>query len=302
MKMSIPILNNCSTDSHVEGICTNSENSEVIPIKKAIDSLKKFPLFPHGCKPNTPVSTVSTQKKNVKKTELTASTPVTTRHSARRENARLSLPPGTEGTSSPNSLNNDAVSSLNELVNVFKSLAIHMDKFGTILSQLETSLQSTVNHVRKLEEMTATQMRCQELEQKVEVLEGRNKHLFERINSNNSPQPVETPPANDKMYDNLQGQLNHLHQSRRCNDIILSGPLIERRITHELDREQTSVKNLCIDIVARIHGLEDCSYYIDRCRRLDDEHPKLLITLNNNHYRGKIFANFFPIKMKPFFY
>ena len=154
--------------------------------------------------------------------------------------------------------------------------------------------------------MTINRRRCQELEQKIEVLEGRNEHLFERLNSINNNNVINTQsddetPTPNNMHAEVQEQLDHLHQSRRCNDIILSGPLIEARVHRELDRGTTRMHNLCTDIIARIHGLEDCARYIDRCRRLEGPHPKLLITLNSNFYRGKVFAHFFRIKKKPFF-
>ena len=283
-------VSNCSSsDDSQEG--DNYKPVEV-PIKNAIERLKKFPLFPSSAKQHP--------AKGARKTELITSTPVNTRNNARKKNASLSFPPG---TSSPDASQDNVVSSsLNEFINIFKGLAFHIENFGTILSRLEVNVQSTVNKITKLEEeMAATRSRCQMLEQKLEVLEGRNEHLFERINATN-PQPVAAEPSTqNNMHDTFQGQLDHLHQSRRCNDLILSGRLIETRVTRELDRGATHVHDLCVDIIARIHGLEDCARYIERCRRLGGEHPKLLVTFNSNSYRAKVFSHFFQIKKKPFF-
>ena len=286
----------------------SQESEEDMSIEKAVDRLRKFPLLPvTGKSRNSPIANTKKRRNIVPKT----STPLTT--GVRKKNTSLSSTPD---DSSSDVTQIDVFSSLNELITIFKGLANHIVKFGTVLSKLEMSLQSTSYKVNKLEEeltatrtryedeLNATRTRCSELERRVDVLEGRNAHLFERINSLNlqsETAPSSSPPIAPDKFDKLQDQLDHIHQSKRSCDIIVTGKLIEQRITKELDCGKISVRDLCIDIISRIYGLEDAAHYIGWCQRLEGDHPKLLVKLSSHAYRGKIFSHFFRIKKKPFF-
>ena len=59
---------------------------------------------------------------------------------------------------------------------------------------------------------------------------------------------------------------------------------------------------LCIDIIAKIPGLEDCGRHIEHCVKLNGDHPKLLIKLYSDFYRARIFSCFFKMRhRKPFY-
>ena len=257
----------------------------------SLKRLHKFPL-----EPRVPAS----KRNNITFSPTASSTP------SARARASQSSP-----ASINNSINNtDSINNvLTDAIIVSKSLADQVSKFDAILRRLEQGYNAMQLRVAKIEEeATESKQRHQLLKSRVSLLEEENARLFDRVNAlcesgvNAAAAITQPPDETSPTPAKLQAEIDRLKQSHRNSEIILSGTHIENRIKNELERNRIPLRPLCIDIIAKIPGLEDCDRHIEHCVKLDGDHLKLLIKLYSEFYRGKIFACFFNMRhRKPFY-
>ena len=201
---------------------------------------------------------------------------------------------------------------LTEAIAVSQGLADQVAQFDTVLRRLEqgfTAMQLRVATIEK--EAEESRQHRQLLESRISFLEEENARLSGRVNTlcearetgiDNVPAVVPSQENSSSSTAKLQAEVEQLKQSTRNNEVILSGTHIVNRIRNELERRRIPLRALCIDIISKIPGLEDCNMYIEHCVKLEGDHPKLLLKLRNDSYRGKIFSCFFKMpNRKPFF-
>ena len=201
---------------------------------------------------------------------------------------------------------------LTEAIAVSQGLADQVAQFDTVLRRLEqgfTAMQLRVATIEK--EAEDSKHHRQLLENRISFLEEENARLTGRVNAicetpNNGPinEATIVPSLENTTSSTakLQAEVDQLKQSSRNNEIILSGTHIANRIRNELDRRRIPLRALCVDIISRIPGLDDCNMYIEQCVKLEGDRPKLLVKIRNDFYRGKIFSCFFKMpNKKPFF-
>ena len=200
---------------------------------------------------------------------------------------------------------------LSDALEVNKNLSDQVAKFESVLRRLEQGYKILQTRVETLEkEANESKQQNQLLESRISFLEEENGRLFDRVNAicestETTTATVPNVSANPSPCTaRLQDEIDLLKQSSRNKEIILSGAHIENRIKNELDRRHRPIplRALCVDIIAKIPGLENCDLNIEQCIRLDGDHPKLLIKLFSDYYRSKIFSRFFSMRHKKPFY
>ena len=153
---------------------------------------------------------------------------------------------------------------LNDVVIVFNGLMEQVSQFKDVLERLENGVSSTVARVITLEEQVAITKRQQEsLEKRLVELESENLRINNILNNKrdefNDSFLISTPATASNSENDvakLQREVENLQQAKRNNEIILSGNHIKSRIKRELDSNWLSPRALCIDILARIPGLQ----------------------------------------------
>ena len=254
-----------------------------------LNKLNKFPLAPR-----VPAS----KRNNITFSPTASSTP----------SARAQASQSSSSSNNKNANNTDSINDvLADAILVSNSLADQVSKFDSILRRLEEGYNAMQMRVATLEEeATKSKQEHQILESRVSFLEEENARLFDRVNalyeSGVNAAIAQPPDESSPTPAKLQEEIEHLKQSHRNREIILSGTHIENRIKNELERNRIPLRPLCIDIIAKIPGLEDCDRHIEHCVKLDGDRPKLLIKLYSEFYRGKVFARFFSMRhRKPFY-
>ena len=207
--------------------------------------------------------------------------------------------------------NNNIQSLLNDVLIAFNGIMDQVSQFKDALQRLEQGFSSTIARVTTLEQQVEDTKSQNELfERRLEELESENTRLNDILNQNRnevsdislSASPPSVSTTSQSNVSKLQYDIENLQQAKRANEIILSGHHIKSRIKKELDSRQLSTRSLCVDIIARIPGLQDCDYYIQNCQCLQGNDPKLLVQLPDAASKNWVFKNFFKMKGKKPFY